>query len=460
MVTNTPNLKIQTVKINELNPAPYNPRKWSQEAVDQLTESIKRFGVVDPILCNQAKGRENVVIGGHFRLKVLKDLGYAEVPVVYVDIPDLEKEKELNLRLNKNLGDWDYNLLAEFDESLLSDIGFTSEELDTVFDIDSEQSDNFNIQKELDKLGIKVEAKPGDVYQLGDSRLMVGDSTIEADVLKLMNGEQADMCLTDPPYILDYLNAKRHGKPTDGFGSKKNRRYIGTEELPDNFTELWMGNIAKVAKPDFSIICYENWKNMKVIWDGLEASGWKVRNMLIWHLPNRNQGYAAKYKFFSKYDIAMVGASGTVAYNHEEEEAPLQEIYEAALFATSGNPQWEGYKKGKKIQPTDHITFNAADEKSSGQGVIFGIKPLEILIPYIKVLTKRGDLVVEPFCGSGSTLIAATKLKRRCYIMEKQPIYAEVAMTRWEKETGLKRKLIHEGKHQEATTATAERTGK
>lgn len=409
MAANTPNLNIKTVKINELNPAPYNPRKWSEEATAQLTESIKRFGMVDPILVNQAVGRENVVIGGHFRLKVAKDLGYTEVPVVYVDIAEIEREKELNIRLNKNLGDWNYSLLAEFDESLLSDIGFTSEELDTVFDIDSEQSDNFNIQKELDKLGIEVEAKPGDIYQLGDSRLMVGDSTVEADVLKLMNGEKADMCLTDPPYILDYLHAKRQGKPTDGFGSKKNRRYIGTDELPDNFTELWMSNIAKIAKDDFSIICYENWKNARVIWEEMEKH-WTVRNMLIWHLPNRNQGYAAKYKFFSKYDIAMVGASGTVEYNHDDEEAPLQEMYETALFATVGKPQWEGYQKGKKYQPTDFIEFNAADEKSSGQSIIFGIKPLEILIPYIKVLTKRGDLIVEPFCGSGSTLIAATRL--------------------------------------------------
>lgn len=444
MAVNSPTLNIKTVKISELNPAPYNPRKWSEEATAQLAESIKKFGLVDPILVNGAPNRKNVVIGGHFRLKVAKDLGYTEVPVAYVNIPELEREKELNIRLNKNLGDWDYKLLAEFDETLLADIGFTSEELDGVFDIDDEQSDNFNIEKELDKLGIEVEAKTGDIYQLGDSRLMVGDSMNPEHFSQLMNGNKADICLTDPPYILDYLNAKRHGKPTDGFGSKKNRRYIGTDELPPDFTEKWMKNIADHAKPDFSIICYENWKNMRVIWNEMEKY-WKVKNMLIWHLPNRNQGYASKYKFFSKYDIALVGASGTVKYNHDD-EGVLQETYESALFATSGSPQWEGYQKGKKYQPTDHITFNAADEKSSGQSIVFGIKPLEILIPYIKVLTKRGDLVVEPFCGSGSTLIAATKLKRRCYIMEKQPIYAEVAMNRWEKETGQKRvKLNGEG---------------
>ena len=140
----------------------------------------------------------------------------------------------------------------------------------------------------------------------------------------------------------------------------------------------------------------------------------------------------------------MVGGSGTVEYNHEEEPDGLQEEFETALYAISGRPQWEGYAKGKDkmFQPTDFIDFNADDEKHSGQGIIFGTKPLQILIPYIKVLTKRGDLVVEPFCGSGSTLIASTKLKRRCFIMEKSPVYAEVALRRWEKETGLKRRLI------------------
>ena len=439
MAVKTPDLKIQTVKISELNPALYNPRKWSEDAIAQLSESIKRFGLVDPILANSAAGRKNVVIGGHFRLKVAKELGYTEVPVAYIDIPNLEREKELNLRLNKNLGEWDLELLAKFDETLLEDTGFTSEELDDVFDIENDEPEQFNLKKELDKLEIKkIDAQKGDVYQLGDSRLMVGDSTIEADFVKLMNGQHADMCLTDPPYILDYLHAKRHGKPTEGFGAKRNRRYLETDVLPDDFTELWMKNVANAANPNFSIIVYENWKNLRTIWEEMEKH-WKVKNMIVWRLPNRHQGFAAKYKFFSKHDIAMVGAGGTVEYNHETEADGLQEEYETALYAISGKPQWEGYEGGKKYQPTDFIDYQASDEKSSGQGVIFGTKPIEILIPYIKVLTKRGDLIVEPFCGSGSTLIAATKMKRRCYIMEKSPVYAEVALRRWEKLTGQKR---------------------
>ncbi len=435
-------LKIEHVKISKLKAATYNPRTWSEETKKQLTDSISQFGLVDPLLVNGAANRKNIVIGGHFRLHIAKELGYREVPVVYLDISDEAREKELNLRLNKALGEWDWELLSEFDESLLTDVGFSSEELDTIFDIEVDEPDNFDLEKELKKLDIKkVEAKKGDVYKLGDSRLMVGDSTIPEDFDKLMNGESADMCMTDPPYILDYLHAKRGGKPTTGFGAKKNRRYLETDVLPDNFTELWMANVAKYAKPDYSIIVYENWKNLRVIWAEMEKY-WKVKNMIVWHLPNRHQGFSAKYKFFSKHDIAMVGGSGSVPYNHTDEPDGLQEEFETALYAISGKPQWEGYKGGKKYQPTDFIEFQASDEKHSGQGVIFGTKPLEILIPYIKVLTKRGDLVVEPFCGSGSTLIASTKLKRRCYIMEKSPVYAEVAMKRWEKLTGLKREKL------------------
>lgn len=433
------NLVVTYQNVKELNPAPYNPRKWSEDAITQLTESIKSFGLVDPILVNSSPNRKNVVIGGHFRLKVAKDLGIKEVPVVYVDIPDIEREKELNIRLNKNLGDWDYQLLAEFDESLLSTIGFDSEEIDAIFDLVVDEPETFDLEKELKKLDIsKITVQKGDIYQLGNSRLMCGDSTIEADFDKLMNGEQADMCMTDPPYILDYLHAKRGGKPVTGFGAKRNRRYLETDVLPHDFTELWMANVAKYAKPDYSIIVYENWKNLRVIWQEMEKY-WKVKNMIVWHLPNRHQGFAAKYKFFSKHDIAMVGASGEVEYNHDEEPDGLQEEYETALYAIGGKPQWEGYEGGKKYQPTDFISYQASDEKHSGQGVIFGTKPIEILIPYVKVLTKRGDLVVEPFCGSGSTLIASTKLKRRCNIMEKSPTYAEVALKRWENLTGQKR---------------------
>ncbi len=432
-------IHIVEVPTMELRPSEYNPRKHSKEQSDQLKESIRRFGLVDPIIANSAEGRKGVVIGGHFRLEVAKELGFVTVPVVYIKIPDIEKEKELNVRLNKNTGEFDLDLLAEFDEAFLADVGFDSEELDDIFPIE-ENTEQFDLKKELEKLNIQqVTVQKGDIYELDGSRLLCGDSTIEADMMKLLDGHKADMCFTDPPYILDYLRGKTKEKDgvTTGFGVKKNRRYLETDVLPDNFTELWMGNISKVAKESFSIIVYENWKNIRTIWNEMEKY-WKVKNMIVWHVPNRVQGFAAGNKFFNKHDIAMVGATDDVVANSEPEEELLENEYETALYAISGKPHWESYEKGKKICPTDFIDYKSADEKSSGQGVIFGTKPLEILIPYIKVLTKRGDLIVEPFGGSGSTLIAAVKMNRCCFLMEKSPTYAQVILHRWEKTTGKK----------------------
>lgn len=439
-------LKIENVSVTALQNALYNPRKWSAEAISNLTQSIKQFGLVDPIIVNSSPNRKNIVIGGHFRLKIAKELKYKTVPVVYVNIPDVEREKELNLRLNKNTGDWDFKLLADFDQSILGGIGFSSEELDDIFGLD-ETPEEFDLEKELKKLNItNIQIKKGDVYQLGNSKLMCGDSTIEAEVLKLMGNEKADMCFTDPPYILDYLSGKKkEGKAITGFGSKRNRRYLETDVLPPDFTEKWLSNIAKVQNDNFSIIVYENWKNIRTIWGEMEKY-WKVKNMIVWHLPNRTQGFAGKYRFFSKHDIAMVGATpnADIPFNLEQEVDGLQNEYETALYAISGKPQWESYKHGKKYQPTDFIEYVADDAKHSGQGIVFGTKPLAILIPYIKVLTERDDLIIEPFGGSGSTLIAATKMRRRCYLMEKSPVYAEVIKHRWEKLTGKKGVKISE----------------
>ena len=437
-------LEVVTVPTSALIPSEYNPRKWDDSAMESLKESIRRYGMVDPLLANRAPGRMNIVIGGHFRLAAAKQLGIADVPVIYLDIPDLAREKELNLRLNKNLGAWDLDLLAEFDESILADIGFGSEELDDVFGSEDEP-EKFDLEKELRKLDIKkVEIVAGDVFELGGHRLMCGDSTSEADMPKLMGGEKCDMCMTDPPYILDYLKGKKKSKKNEGFGYKRDRHYIGTDELPPDFTEKWMGNVAKAAKDDFSIIVYENWKNIRTIWGEMEKH-WKVRNMIVWHLPNRVQGFAGQHKLFNKHDIAIVGSSETAPPpNLRDEDAPLQNEYETALFAINGKPHWEKYGKGKKLCPTDFIEFRSEDEKHSGQGIIFGTKPTQILIPYIKILTKRDDLVVEPFGGSGSTLIACEKMGRRCRIMEKCPTYAEVIKRRWEKATGKKAVKISE----------------
>jgi len=435
-------LNIVYVPTNSLRASTYNPRKWDDMAIKNLTTSIKKFGIVNPFLVNCFPARKNILIGGHFRWKIAKDLKIKTVPVVYVNIPDLEQEKELNIRLNKNLGDWDWNALSNFKEDFLADVGFSSEEMDEIFGID-ENPGIFDLAKELKKLSIEtIEVQKGDIYLLGPHRMMCGDSTIEGDILKLMGEEKADMCLTDMPYFLNYLKGKKkHGKATEGFGFKRDRKYLETESLPPDFMAKWMANINKIRKEDFSIISFENWKNLPLMWQEM-SKYWKIRNLIIWNTPNRVQGFAAKYKFFNKYDGAILGSAGNVSINSESEGELLDNEYEAALYATSGKPHFENYEKGKKICPTDFISFKTADEKNSGQGIIFGTKPIEILIPYIKILTKRDDLIIEPFGGSGSTLIAAEKMKRRCYLMEKVPTYCEVIKRRWEKLTGLKAQKI------------------
>ncbi len=445
---NKKDLKIVYVPVAGLKLSEYNPRKHTPEAMKELKESIKRFDVVDPVIANSDPERKNILIGGHMRVKALREMGITKVPVVYINIPNIEKERELNVRLNRNTGEFDWNLLASFGEEFLKGVGFSSEELDNIFEED-ETPEQFDLEKELKKLNIQnIEIKNGDVWKIGDSKLMCGDSMSQEDMLTLMDGHKADMCFTDPPYILNYLKgkSKRSGKVTEGFGLKRDRIYLGTESLPENFSDLWMANIAKIQKPDFSIIIYENPKNLRTIWNALEKH-WKYRNTIIWHLPNRVQGFSSKYKFFNKYDFAMLGSSGNVKLNtNAETDELLQTEYETALFATSGKPHWESYKKGKKHCPTDFIEFKAANEKSSGQSIIFGTKPIEILIPYIKILTKRGDLIVEPFGGSGSTGVAAIKMGRRCNIMEKSPVYAEVIRRRLERLTGLNAVKIHENK--------------
>lgn len=442
------NLKVQYVPLSSLRHPEKNARRWTKEATAQLEESITRHGVVDPLIVNSAPERKGIIIGGNFRAAVLEKLKYEKVPVVFVSITDPKKEAELILRLNKNTGEWSEEILAELGKELgedfLADVGFSSEELDDIFPVE-ETPEVFDLKKELSKIGItSVTVEKGDVYKIGDDlHVMCGDSMVEADMLTLMAGEKADMCMTDEPYVLDYTKGKKRHKSTEGFGYKRDRKYLETDSLPDDFVEKWTANIAKVAKPDFSIIAYEHPKNLRLLWNEMEKH-WRYRGTIIWRVPNRVQGFAARLKFFNKFDIAVVATSGDVVLNSEpESDELLQNEYEAALFMTAGKPTWESYAKGKKYCPSDFVEHVASDAKNSGQGVVFGTKPVPILIPYIKVLTKRGDLVVEPFGGSGSTAVAAWKLGRRCYLMEKSNVYTAVILKRLEMLTGLKAEKIH-----------------
>ena len=162
-IANNPKIKIEYLPINQLKLCEYNPRKISEKDFNDLIKSLSKFGTVDPLIINSDKQRYGTVVGGNQRLLALKKLGYSEIPVVKINIPDINLEKELNIRLNRNQGEFEWKLLADFDEEFLSEIGFSSEELDTIFDVDP-TPEIFDLERELKKLQIdKIQIKKGDI---------------------------------------------------------------------------------------------------------------------------------------------------------------------------------------------------------------------------------------------------------------------------------------------------------
>ena len=201
-------MNIQKISIEKLKPAEYNPRKDlkpEDEEYQKIKKSLIEFGYVAPVIVNS----DMTVIGGHQRLKVLKELGYTEIECNIVDL-DKDKEKALNIALNKITGEWDNakleELLAELKEADIDmDMtGFSFDEVDNMLkDITGSKEDDFDLDQALDEIEEPV-SKPGDVWILGRHRLMCGNSTQKEDVMHLMNKQEADMLLTDPPYNVDY----------------------------------------------------------------------------------------------------------------------------------------------------------------------------------------------------------------------------------------------------------------
>lgn len=194
---------IEKRRIAELNPAAYNPRRLTDKQAADLGVSLDRFGLAEPIVINL----NNTIIGGHQRVFILRQRGVEDVDVMVPSrLLTEDEEKELNLRLNKNVGEFDIEKLAAFSSDLLSDVGFTPDELQNIFDKDAVE-DGFDAQAEYDAISQAVTVR-GDLYILGRHRLLCGDSTSQDDVARVMNGELADMVFTDPPYNVDYKYAK------------------------------------------------------------------------------------------------------------------------------------------------------------------------------------------------------------------------------------------------------------
>ena len=382
-------MKIESKLTTQLKPATYNPRQISTKQYNDLKASIKKFGLVDPVIVN----KDNTVIGGHQRLKICKELKYIEIDCVVLDLSK-EEERELNIRLNKNTGDFDMDILAnEFDIDELTDWGFKHIDLDINIDKITEGNTEDDYIPEVKESRVKL----GDVWQLGKHRLMCGDSTKESDVNKLMNGDKADMVFTDPPY-----NSAFNGR------SGKFEVIANDNLSKDDFSTFINEFIdtLKLCKCSEMYVCCD-WRMYLNI-----GNLFNHNQLIVWNkdIPCMGKGYRNKHEFIMYYGELK----STTETNVWEEVA----IQSGASKDDGGNGWFQGGNKQLRIHPTQ--------------------KPISIPSRAIKNSSKKNEIVLDLFLGSGSTLIACEKTNRICYGMELDTKYCDVIIERWEQFTGQK----------------------
>ena len=387
-------MNIEKKNVKDLLPADYNPRKDLQPGdpeYEKLKRSIEQFGYVEPVIWNKQTGR---VVGGHQRLKVLIDSGITEVDVVVVDM-NTEKEKALNIALNKISGEWDTDKLAlviadlqgaDFDVSLT---GFDPEELDDLFRDDVKggvKEDDFDVEAELRK---PVFSKAGDLWMLGEHRLLCGDSTKPETYELLMNGKKAQLVVTDPPYNVDYKGTA---------GKIKNDKMA--EDQFEQFLLAAYSQMYESMTDDASIYVFHSDSHGLAFRKAFEEAGFYLSGCCIW-----------------KKQSLVLGRS------------PYQWQHEPVLFGwkKKGKHQWYTGRKESTIWEFDKPKKNA-DHPT--------MKPVALVAYPIMNSTMTGCLVLDPFGGSGSTLIACEQTGRTCYTVELDEKFCDVIVKRYIDQVG------------------------
>lgn len=391
-------MNIQKINILKLKPSEYNPRKDLQpedEEYIKIKNSILEFGYVAPVIINA----DMTVIGGHQRLKVLKELGYEEIQCIVVDL-DKNKEKALNLALNKISGEWDNDkleaILAELKETDIDmDMtGFSFDEVDNMLkDITGSKEDDFDVDQALNEIE-EPTSKPGDVWILGRHRLMCGNSTQKEEVMRLMNKQEADMLLTDPPYNVDYV-----GKTSEALKIEN-----------DNMNETEFYN--------FLIDAFRN------MFESVKYGG----SIYVFHADTEGLNFRNAFKAVGfKLAQCLVWVKNTFVMGRQD----YQWRHEPILY---------GWKEGAGHYFVDNRKQSTVLEfdKPSRNAEHPTMKPIDLLVYLIKNSSKENDIILDLFGGSGSTLIAAEQIQRTCYTMELDPKYCDVIIRRWENLTGQK----------------------
>lgn len=412
-------LAVTYVPIETINPNEYNPRKHTKEQTEQLKTSVERFGMVDPLICNNAKGRENILIAGHFRLEVAKLLGYKEVPVIFITMNDVGREKELNLRLNKNTGEFDYEKLEAIELTLLLDVGFDYKALDGLWDRKPKQEAfDFVEPKKNDK---KPVTKLGDLILLGEHRLICGDSTKPETIARLCGDERFDMIMSDPIYniSIDY-NKGIGGKQSYGGtvnDSKSDNEYVA-------FLRASMSAALPFTKPDTHVFY---WCDQVYIWaiqTLYHEFGIQNKRVCLWVKNGHNP--TPGVAFNKCYEPCVYGVKGKPALT--KPHTKLNEVMN--LEAGTGNEMLNNLD----LWLVKRLPGNEYEHST--------MKPPELYEKAIRRCTKSGQIILDSFSGSGSTLIAAEGLKRRVFAVELEPAFCDVTIKRFEALTGQKAVII------------------
>ncbi|MDC1205345.1 DNA methyltransferase [Candidatus Pacebacteria bacterium] len=426
----TKSIEVVYRPITELKASEYNPRKHTKDQAEHLTESIERFGMIDPIICNSANGREDIVVGGHFRLEIAKELGMEEVPVVYVNISDLEKEKELNLRLNKNTGEFDIEKLKQLNFDLLLDVGFDQVELDDIWNEKLKQG-KFDLVTEMKKIK-DPETQLGDIIELGNSRLICGDSTKPETLQQLFGDERASMIMSDPIYniSIDY-NKGIGGKQSYGGTCDDNK----TDKEYKEFLKSSMEAGLAVTKDDAHVFYWSDETYIWLIQTLYRELGITNKRVCLW-LKN-SQNPVPSVAFNKCYEPCTYGTRGKPSLT--KGVTKLNQVMNAEM--TTGNDLVQ--------QVSDFFTIWPEARLSSKEYEHSTMKPPALYEKAIRRCTNFGDIILDSFSGSGSTLMASEKLGRRVFAVEIEPKFCDLTIKRFEAETGIKAKIIRHEKEVE-----------
>lgn len=410
-------------KVKDLIPADYNPRKITDKQRQELMDSIKEFNEVEPVIINT----NNHLIGGHQRLSIYADLGIDEIDV---RVPNrkltIDEEIKLNLRLNKNTGEWDSEKLQDLNIETLLDVGFGDEELSSMFDNVDITEDNFNAGKAIEAAKTTT-VKPGEIYQLGDHKLMCGNSANPEDVDKLMGEEKTSMVYCDPPYNigLSYANGLTTDNKYQGTYKEDNRK----DQDYKSFIKQTIENIQKHASKNTHFFYWGDEKYIWLLQTAYEELGISNKRVCLWIKNNQNQ-------------------TPQIAFN---------KVYEACVYGTMGrpflNPNYKAFNEvmNKEVESGNQLIDDITDlfniwlvKRDTAQDYEhLTQKPLALHEKPLKRCSGPGTIVVDLFGGSGSTLMSCEQLNRRAFLMEQDPIFCQVIINRWETFKGDKAKKLN-----------------